>query len=172
MPIIINGTGTISGVSSTGLTTAQTVTQSAIATGVAGTGPAFNAYASGVQSIPSATPTKVVFDTEAFDTNNNFASSRFTPTVAGYYSLQTLVSLVNSAARSTIVTLFKNGAEIMRGSRLETTGFSGTNGAFLVYMNGTTDYVEIYMFQNSGSSLVTEYGQLSTYFSGFLARAA
>lgn len=134
--------------------------------------PAFNAYASVVQSIPSATPTKIVFDTKAFDTNNNFASSRFTPTVAGYYSLQTLVSLVNSAARATIVTVFKNGVELMRGSRLETTGFSGSPGSWLVYMNGTTDYVEIYLFQNSGSSLNTEYGQLSTWVSGYLVRAA
>ena len=40
---------------------------------------------SDVQTLSSGTLTKVTFDTELFDTNNNFASSRFTPTVAGQY---------------------------------------------------------------------------------------
>ena len=40
---------------------------------------------SDVQTLSSATLTKVTFDTELFDTNNNFASSRFTPTIAGQY---------------------------------------------------------------------------------------
>jgi hypothetical protein len=67
--------------------TAGTVTQTMLATGVAGTGPAVSAYESGNQSISSNVWTKVTLGTEEFDTNNNFASSRFTPTVAGYYQI-------------------------------------------------------------------------------------
>ena len=42
-------------------------------------GPAFSAYAAAIlQTIPNATLTKVLFQTEEFDTNSNYASSRFT----------------------------------------------------------------------------------------------
>jgi hypothetical protein len=41
--------------------------------------PAFSAYSTSNQSIPATTATKITFDTEEFDTNSNFASSRFTP---------------------------------------------------------------------------------------------
>ena len=61
------------------------VTQSKLASGVAGNGPAFSAYQSSAQTLSSNTATKLTFTTEEFDTNNNFASSTFTPTVAGYY---------------------------------------------------------------------------------------
>ena len=63
------------------------VQQAALAANVAGNGPAFSAYQSTLQSFSSNTVTKVLFQTEEYDTNSNFASSRFTPTVAGYYQL-------------------------------------------------------------------------------------
>ena len=44
------------------------ITAAKIASGVAGTGPAFSAYSSASQSITSATWTKVVCGTELFDT--------------------------------------------------------------------------------------------------------
>jgi len=46
-------------------------------------GPAFSAFASTSQTVSSATFTKVIFGSEDYDTNNNFASSTFTPAVAG-----------------------------------------------------------------------------------------
>ena len=71
---------------------------------VSGNMPAFSAYLSAGQSINSSEYTKVLFNTELFDTNNNFASSRFTPTVAGYYqvNLMTVGQTVTSAVFSAI----------------------------------------------------------------------
>jgi hypothetical protein len=62
------------------------VVQADLASGVAGTGPAFSAYMGSNQSVTQATATKCTFNTEAFDTNSNYDTGtyRFTPTVAGY----------------------------------------------------------------------------------------
>ena len=51
---------------------------------------------SDVQTLSSGTLTKVTFDTELFDTNNNFASSRFTPTIAGQYFFYSEIQNYNS----------------------------------------------------------------------------
>ena len=50
-------------------------------------GPAFSAYANAATSLTNGAFTKISFQVEDYDTNNNFASSRFTPTVAGYYQI-------------------------------------------------------------------------------------
>lgn len=172
MSIIIDGTGSISGVSSTGLTTAQTVTQSAIATGVAGTGPAFSVSQTTPQSIPNSTWTKVTIDSETFDTNNNFASSRFTPTVAGYYQINGQVQMGFSSIPCA-VDIYKNGA----GTGYSVGGFQ--SGVFsanslnskVLYLNGSTDYVELYVYQAAGLAQNTSAGNV-TQLNGCLVRAA
>lgn len=54
--------------------------------------PAFSAYANASTSLTTSAQTKVNFQVEDFNTNSNFASSRFTPTV------HTTGSAVNSIA--------------------------------------------------------------------------
>lgn len=172
MPITINGTGTISGISAGGLPDA-TITQAEIASGVAGTGPAFSAYQSSATSLPNNTATKLLFGTEVFDTNSNFASSTFTPTVAGYYQINGKVSISTNSTNSRWIALYKNGSKV---TDIGWTVGNGTNyaecgGSYLIYMNGSTDYLDLYAYQNSGSTLSTD-GGVSTYFSASLARAA
>jgi hypothetical protein len=93
-------TVTLPSTSGTMLTTASTavITQAMLSTNVAGNGPAFSAYQSSSQSISATTATKITLDAEIFDTNSNFASSRFTPTVAGYYHCSggVMLSTVNT----------------------------------------------------------------------------
>ena len=168
MAITIDGTGTISGVSATGLTTAQTVTQSAIATGVAGTGPAFSAYQSSVQTLSSVTNTKILFQTEEFDTNNNFANSTFTPTVAGYYQVSASIR-VNSSSTTIRMMIWKNGSQYKIGTDVNTYVNNGLVTT-LVYCNGTTDYIEAYALIGTGQVLAAE--QASTWFNGSMTRAA
>jgi hypothetical protein len=53
---------------------------------VSGNMPAFSYYQSSAQTLSSNTLTKITFTTSEFDTTSGmYASSRFTPTVAGYY---------------------------------------------------------------------------------------
>ena len=138
--------------------------------GVPVNGPAFLAFQSSPTSIVNATATKVLFGNEAFDTNNNFSSSRFTPTVAGYYQINANVT-INAGVATNIVYIYKNGSEYLRGGRVQTsTSPAGMTVSAVVYMNGSTDYVEIYAFTNGGTS-DTEANAV-TNFSGFLARSA
>ena len=151
------------------------IIQNSVATGVAGTGPAFSAYqgTGGSQSISATTYTKVTFDVEVFDTNNNFASNRFTPTVAGYYQVNWLVTTQSTSPSNYLFTdLYKNGADFCRGSLTipQTSSYGFSNGSALIYMNGTTDYLEVYCWSAASTSLANN--QQYTTFNGSLVRAA
>jgi hypothetical protein len=153
---------------------AASIPQAALAAGVAGNGPAFSAYQSSAQSISASTSTKITFDTEIFDTNSNFASSRFTPTVAGYYYCSSGLMVVTvSTAQWLIANIFKNGAEVKRGASSITgqgANYPESIVSGLVYLNGTSDYVEIYITTNA--ALNTNPYANYVYFDGFLARSA
>jgi hypothetical protein len=137
-------------------------------------GPAFSAYASGAdQSISNSTATKVLFVTEDFDTNNNFASSRFTPTVAGYYQINSFATSQNSSGviSRTIIYIYKNGTLSRRGGDISGLGF-GVGISDVIYLNGSTDYVEIYFYITTTGSPVIGRGENNTFFSGSMVRGA
>jgi hypothetical protein len=137
-------------------------------------GPAFSAYNTSAQSVANNTSTKVLFQTEEFDTNNNFASSTFTPTVAGYYQINATCCWQGVTANNVQFQLYKNGSSIKAGNRQQSSGqYTWQVLSTLVYANGTTDYFEIYAYQNSGGTVNIDYGPVNeTYFQGFLARTA
>jgi hypothetical protein len=171
MPITINGTGTITGISVGGLPDA-TITQAELATGVGGTGPAFSAYQSTLQSVATATFTKIQCQTEEFDTNSNYDNAtnyRFTPTVGGYYQVSCSVGFASAA--TLIPLIYKNGTEYKRGPQLS--GTANQNGcSILVSLNGSTDYIEFYAFQSSGGALNTSAVATTTYFQASMVRGA
>jgi hypothetical protein len=120
-------------------------------------GPAFSAYAAAtLQTITSGSQQKVLFQTEEFDTNNNYANSTFTPTVAGYYQLNAEVRLDGTTGTGEMmIVIWKNGSEYKRGTNQSGTQIASNFWAMqvssLVYANGSTDYFEIYVQQGSGS---------------------
>jgi hypothetical protein len=152
-----------------------TVTGALTATGGfiqgASAAPAFSATPTTSQSVTSVTWTKVNLGTENFDTNNNFASSRFTPTVAGYYQLNATLYMTVTSGTYVWVALYKNGSAAIYGNLNPPVGVNdgGSVVAGLLYMNGSTDYVEIYCYSVGTSPAV---GTVYTNFSGFLARSA
>ena len=135
-------------------------------------GPAFSAYAGSVTSLTNGTYVKVLFDTETFDTNNNFASSRFTPTVTGYYQVNCGVSFASFQSTETILAVYKNGSIYQYLSDTVTTRIYTFSGGTLIYCNGSTDYIEIYVLQSSGGSVNTVTGAQNTQFSGSMVRGA
>ena len=159
------------------------IVQADLASGVAGTGPAFSAYTSASQSISNITFTKIQINTENFDTNSNFdptTNYRFTPTVAGYYQVNGCVNGVASGViRAVRAYIYKNGSALKLGNFADigtgATAATIMSGSVhdLIYMNGTTDYLELYTWiQNNSGTLTIGTGDSLTYFSGFLARAA
>ena len=134
--------------------------------------PAFSAYQSTAQTLSSVTVTKIQFQTKEFDTNNNFdniTNYRFTPTVAGYYYVSGSVSIASSAT-VILVYIYKNGSLFRIVTNSNTSSISTGSGSSLIYMNGSTDYLELYAYVVTGQSLAAS--PASTYFQAFLARTA
>lgn len=159
----------------TGVSAVQSVVvaQGALATNVVGNGPVFRARLNSSQNLTNGVSAKINFDTEDFDTDNCFSSGRLTPTVAGYYQINASLYALVSAGTLTYaaIGILRNGTEIGWSVDRSTT-FSSTylSISALVYLNGSTDYIELWAIV-SGSSPVLQGGQL-TNVSGFLARAA
>ena len=165
-------------------TTASNFTQTLpAATGtvmVSGNMPAFSAYSTTNQTFTNNVALKITFDTEVFDTNSNFASSRFTPTVAGYYQIDYSVYYNLNLCSQLTAGIWKNGARFLDSQNYYNGGSTitlGSNvqlvGTGLIYLNGTTDYLEIYATLSIGGGSATTIGQsYITWFQGALVRAA
>ena len=140
---------------------------------VSGNMPAFSAYSSSTTTIADSTFTKITYGTEDFDTNNNFASSTFTPTVAGYYQINANFRFGTAfAATQQAILIYKNGSVWNRGGGGGTALLFGyLTASTLVYCNGSTDYIEVYAYQNSGSSVTNDNSSWAK-FSGCLVRTA
>jgi hypothetical protein len=141
---------------------------------VSGNQPAFSASMSGQQSISAATTTKIAFNVEDFDTNNNFdtANNRFTPTVAGYYQFNLNIYAANGTMSNTNLNFYKNGAAYTQPVYVAS-GFIMQSCSALIFLNGSTDYVEVY-FNNQFACFVNSGQTAPTFcrFSGSLVRGA
>lgn len=141
-------------------------------------GPAFSAYASNTQnSLSNGTFTKVQLATEVFDTNSNFDNTtnyRFTPTIAGYYLISAIASLstlLNTGG--TAACIYKNGSLYTQGSTVGTNNMYPTASiSSVIYLNGSTDYIELYVFNGTGGAANLMSVSYLTNMSGTLVRAA
>ena len=145
------------------------VVQADLAANVVGNGPAFRAYASGATSVTSS-GTKIALASEDFDTAGAFdavTNFRFQPTVAGYYLI---TCSIGYAGTDTVVQarIAKNGVNVS----VFGTGIASALawGSDLVYLNGTSDYIELFGLSASTQNAVAS--SQNTFLSGFLARAA
>lgn len=143
-------------------------------------GPAFSVYRNTDQTgISSAVFTKVQFNNEDFDTASCFDSStnyRFTPNVTGYYQFNWAVWITGTGQSATVALIYKNGSAYKYGNFASgQIGGVVSVGSELIYMNGSTDYVEIFGATTTTSGTVTfQTASVTTLcrFSGFLASAA
>jgi hypothetical protein len=145
-----------------------------------GTGPAFSAYPSGTQNFTNAVTTIQALNAEHFDTNSNYNTSsyRFTPTVAGYYQVNFgcgFESYTNTGSGEVIAILYRNGSIWVYGSNQATGSmphYTLSSGSALVYMNGTTDYLECYGYQETGGTRTSVGNGNWNYFSASMTRSA
>lgn len=135
--------------------------------------PAFAATGS-VVSLAVNVGTKVSATTEVFDTDTCYdaPNSRFTPNVAGYY--QCNIAVNNQITIDTFGVygyITKNGVTTVAqgGSTGNAATFAFGTASCVVYMNGTTDYIE------GGNTLTGPSGSgnvICNYFSAALVRRA
>ena len=143
-------------------------------------GPAFYAARSSGQSINNTTWTKVQLTTNnsgGFDTNGCYDNSnyRFTTNVVGYYQIQFIITISSGALRAGKAAIYKNGSrwagtELYMNPNESYDDFS-TCVSSLIYLNGSTDYIEFYCWRNGGNGTVGGASDVCQA-TGFLARQA
>ncbi len=117
--------------------------------------PAFEAYLNTTTGITDNTAVKATFDTERFDTDNTFSSSRFTPAIAGKYFCYSGCRVGNDGANTLTlshVSFYKNGSAYLINTT-PTVIFNASSSAINNYGAVLTqvidldsdDYVEVYV---------------------------
>lgn len=136
-----------------------------VAAGGANT-PAFEVTLSSDQTFSSASWTKIQFNTESFDTDSMYDNStnyRFTPTIAGKYYFYISVKHNPTGSNNILnayLALYKNGssaAEWVADCYNDINTIS-IGGGKIIDLNGSTDYVEAYVYQNTSGTPTIESG--------------
>lgn len=114
--------------------------------------------------------TKIPFNSERFDTNNNYDATtnfRYTAPVSGYYQFDACVhTAVIGALRRVQIFLYKNGVAYEGGDENTRSDLAiGVSYSSLIQL-AATDYVEIFCFCNDGQDIDNTAG--NTRFSGYL----
>lgn len=141
---------------------------------------AFSAIKSATQSITGAVWTKIELPTEQFDTNgffDNVTNYRFQPTVPGIYQIDAQIQFASTNYFTTVIgVIAKNGQFDGRfDTRVDNVNGLGNNlilnGSRLIYLNGTTDYIELYAYcLGAGTLTVSEASGNTSYLQGFYVR--
>lgn len=128
----------------------------------------FSVYQAGAFTGPPASYTKVLFDTELYDTSSNFASSTYTVPVAGFYQFNWMLSQSQVNGTGNGAGLAKNGSVIANGAQIIsgfTTAFALSTGGSTLVQCAANDTMEMY---GIGNSLTGVPGMVATFFNGFL----
>jgi hypothetical protein len=138
---------------------------------VSGNMPAFSATGA-AQAVSATTQTKLTFNATDFNTGSYFstANSRFLPLVAGYYQFNVFLSNQDASANTyTQAFIYRSSvsyAQIAQGTG-STVNYAVAQGSIIMYMNGTTDYAEIYNYNFANATNI-----YNIRFTGCLVRAA
>jgi hypothetical protein len=151
---------------------------------VSGNQPAFRAFLPSSQTVSNATDTKVTLTTEAFDTASRFNNTgsavggipayAFLPNVAGYYQINAIVGAnATTSLTYNYIQIRKNGSSdsIAIYPPYSTVTQYGSLSS-LIFLNGTTDYVELFVQLAGVGTFTVQSGAVVTAMSGSLVRAA
>lgn len=115
---------------------------------------------------------------EEFDTANCYDTStyRFTPNVAGYYQVSGAIyagGSVNTSAA--LVVIYKNGSIAKYGAFIRAPSPVANlicPVSAIIYMNGSTDYLELYAYADVSGTVTLTGGSALTFFQAALIRGA
>ena len=118
--------------------------------------PAFKANVGSTFAVADQTLVKFAGTTEVFDTDNCYDNStnyRFTPNVAGKYFVYGMGRFETSADFNYIeLALRKNGSNLSNNNH-SNRHYDTIVTTTLVDMNGSSDYLELFVYQESGGSV-------------------
>jgi hypothetical protein len=149
-----------------------TVQKDGVTQGIYGSIPAFSGYLSGNQTLSSTVYQKLSINTMEYNIGNFYDATtnyRFTPNIAGYYQFN--AALTVTAQQVILLSFYKNNASFKRVAYSYNSPVFVASGSALIYLNGTTDYVEVIGRSETGG---TAYGggAETTWFQGYLVKAA
>ena len=134
------------------------------------TSPSFSVHKGGTDQtgVVTATWTKVTWPTEEFDTNSDFASNEFIPTVAGKYLLSAHVQFTTMVDTSSVrIAIYKNDVVYKVATNAGSgTVAQGVSITAVVDANGTDDDFEIWVNQATGGDKIIEGAATDTFFTG------
>ncbi len=147
-----------------------TITNSGTATGFGESNtPSFYAYSSSSQVINSDSYTLASCETELWDTDSAYdtSNSRFTPQVAGKYFITGMIRF-NSGTdfNDNILRIYKNGTNVVQHQQSNFHYECNTVSA-IIDLNGSSDYVEIFGYHNSGGNVSNDSGTELNFFQGY-----
>jgi hypothetical protein len=122
---------------------------------VTGNMPAFSYYLlNNITGVSSNTYTKITCDVKEFDTANAYSSGKFQPTIAGYYLITGVaaVDYTGSVPTRCESAIYKNGS-YYKSSWGNNITYGLVNVSTVLYLNGSTDYIELYGRIGGGSGL-------------------
>ena len=109
------------------------------------------------QTIPTGTFTKLLFSSEVYDPlgwhSTSTSTERITPTIAGVYLINASVGDVVSGINGRLfLGIYKNGSTSVTRFDITSTLLVGCSTSTTVYMNGTSDYLDVTAYQTNGTS--------------------
>ena len=146
-----------------------------VAVGTGGKTVAFRGELSANQTITKSTVHKINLSEASVDTDNALVDGKFKPSVAGYYQVSgSVFSASTDTAVQTVSYLYKNGTLITHGNSVRTTDGTVTGVVSssviidVVYLNGTTDYLELHGFIDTAGTPIVDSNKVHTYLSAVL----
>jgi len=126
--------------------------------------PAFYVKANGTQEVSPDAWTAINYANETLDSNNYFASNRFTPQVAGWYFFVFNVYVYESALRDTRITFDTNtGADWISSTGTQKASYWQGNVAGIMYMNGSSHYCGAQVYSPTSGNYTLQ----PSHFAGF-----
>jgi hypothetical protein len=134
----------------------------------------FRVYLNTTQAVATATTTKVQFNTKLWDTGTFFdvaTNYRYLPLLPGRYQINYNIQIATGALAVKVANILeKNGTQISTNVVVPSNGSTATSApcSDLVTLNGSTDYLETFVRQETGSdrNLEGEVGAINVFMSG------
>jgi len=148
-----------------------TIANSGTATGFGGDNtPSFKATCSGTTTVANDANVKIAFNTEVWDTDSAFDTSNYRFTVPSgeggkYFFIASMEINITGATTSMRPMIWKNGATAIRTMSYESYYPSESTSGVINLAAG--DYVEAYLYHNSGGSQAVQTSTTDTFFLGY-----
>ena len=130
---------------------------------------AFRGELSATQTVENNTWVKINLDTATIDTDSALVDGKFQPSVAGYYQANGAVyQSCGPSSTLTVSQLHKNGEAIAQGNDCNSDVSRGSQVSDVVYLNGTTDYLELFGYVKTTGTAGIDSNDYRTYLSAVL----